>query len=119
MSVPPRIAPPVPDPSTFGSCSTQILVDSLRSTVSIAYAPLARVVARLDTTRPMWVLTLDTDSPSEDHCWAMLDVLKVLNRGRHAAEYARTTTPLSLVRNRACPRQIREDPQSSRSPLHE
>lgn len=101
MSVPPRIAPPAPNPPTLDCRSSQVLVDGLRSVVNIAYAPLAQVVARLDTTRPIWVLTLDTDSPAEDHCWAMIDVLKVLNRGQFAADYARITTPLSLVRNGA------------------
>ncbi len=116
MSIPPRTAPPLHDTPVFVYYSTRALVDSLRTVVSINYAHLARVVARLDTTGTTWVLTLDIDSPAEDHWWAMVDVVKVLKRGAHAAEHARTTPHLSLVRNGACPLRRRTDPHSGRLP---
>jgi hypothetical protein len=104
MPEPPRTASPPHGP--FGdiciSATADILAGSLRTMISISYVPLARVVARLDTTRSTWVLTLDTDSPVEDHCWVMVDVLRVLSRGAHAAENATRAPALTLVRD-DCP----------------
>jgi hypothetical protein len=83
------------------SCSTSanILVDGLRTVLTVAYVPMTDLVAVLDTTAPSWVLSLDSGSPAEDHCWAMLDVLKVLAFGVHAAESATSTPRLFLVRD--------------------
>lgn len=64
------------------------LVKGLRSVLTVAYVPLHGVVAIMDTTAPVWALHLDSNSPTEDHCWAMIDVLKVLRLGPHAAEHA-------------------------------
>ncbi len=43
------------------------------------------------------MLYIDSDSPPEDLCWAMLDVLGVLVEGRHATPYARPVPHLRLV----------------------
>jgi hypothetical protein len=50
--------------------------------------PLDGVVAVLDTTTAEWALHLDADSPAEDHCWVMIEVLDVLRRGPHTAGHA-------------------------------
>jgi hypothetical protein len=47
-------------------------------------------VAVLDTTTSAWVLSLDSASSADDHCWALLDVLKILSSGVEAAESARS-----------------------------
>jgi hypothetical protein len=74
-----------------------VLVSSLRSVLTISYAPLPGNVALLDTTTRDWTLELDSDSSAQDHCWAMIDVLKVLNFGVQAAEFAKISPRLRLV----------------------
>jgi hypothetical protein len=64
------------------------LVDILRDLLHVAFVPMPDAVARLDISEHDWILYLDSDSPAEDHCWAMLDVLSVLTNGRDAAEWA-------------------------------
>ncbi len=81
--------------STF--ITPHALIGSLPPTITVSYRRLTSVVARLDTTSTPWVLYLDTDSPAEDHCWAMIDVLRVLTLGVHAAESARHAPMLRLV----------------------
>lgn len=76
------------------------LVSSLRTLLTVSYEPLPDVVARLDTTSTPWVLYLDSDSPVQDHCWAMIDVLRIFTIGLHAAEYAIPTPRLRLVQSR-------------------
>ncbi len=70
------------------STSAHVLVDGLRTMITVNYVPMPDLVAVLDTTAAAWVLSLDSGSPSEDHCWAMLDVLEVLAFGAQAAESA-------------------------------
>ena len=84
---------------TSCSASAHVLVDGLRSVLTVSYVPLTDLVAVLDTTKPAWVLSLDSGSPAEDHCWAMRDVLKVLAFGVDAAESATSAPRLSLVRD--------------------
>jgi hypothetical protein len=76
-----------------------VLVEGLRSLLTVTYVPLDGVVAVLDTTASVWSLHLDIDSPDEDHCWAMIDVLEVLRLGPHAAEHATSAMPLRPLRS--------------------
>lgn len=77
------------------------LVRRLRRTLIVTYQPLPLVVARLDTTREVWVLYLDSGSPPEDHCWALEDLLEILTRGGGAAasRWATRSPRLHLVRD--------------------
>ncbi|HSK58669.1 MAG TPA: hypothetical protein VK935_06410 [Actinomycetospora sp.] len=73
------------------------LVEGLRSILTVTYVPLAGLVAVLDTTSPEWSLHLDSDSPTEDHCWAMIDVLEVLRLGPAAAPHVTRAVPRRSV----------------------
>jgi hypothetical protein len=77
--------------------AVEVLVSGLSHMIHVVNTPMPDVVARLDTSRERWVLYIDSDSPPEDLCWAMLDVLGVLVHGRRAASYARPVPHLSLV----------------------
>jgi hypothetical protein len=93
-SMRPELAPP-------GSAAALLLIDDLRAVLTVTYVPLADTVAVLDTTTSSWFLDLDSNSSVEDHCWAMTDVLRVLNGGAPAAEHATSMSPprpLHLVR---------------------
>lgn len=79
--------------------ATLALVEGLRSVLTVTYVPLSGLVAVLDTTTSVWALHLDSDSPPEDHCWAMIDVLEVLSRGPDAAQHGtRALPPRSVQR---------------------
>ena len=78
--------------------NAQVLASSLRAMVTVSFEPMVDLVARLDTTTSTWVLTLDPDSPPEDQCWAMIDVLRVLTSGADAAQYGTSVPRLRLVR---------------------
>ncbi len=82
---------PVNSPATADA-----LVSGLGGILTVTYMPLAYVVGRLDTSDRTWVLYLDSESPPEDHCWVMLDVLNILVFGVEAATSA--TPGLRLVR---------------------
>ena len=58
--------------------TAEILIGGLRNTFDVIYTPLSCSVARLDTTGTRWLLYLDSESPVEDHCWALLDLARVL-----------------------------------------
>ncbi len=73
------------------------LVRGLRTMIDVSFVPLQDAVARLDTCAPTWVLYLDSDSPADDHCWAMLDVLRVLTLGPEAAVSAVPAPRLHLI----------------------
>lgn len=77
------------------------LVRGLRRMFVVTYTPLPLVVARLDTSQEAWVLYLDSDSPPEDHCWAMEDLLRVLILGGGAAtsRWVTQTPRLNVVRD--------------------
>ncbi|MFC5062982.1 hypothetical protein [Actinomycetospora atypica] len=96
MTVPDRNRPGTPSSSCDSracphcSASARALVEELRSVLAVSYVPLAGLVAVLDTTSRAWVLSLDTDSPAGDHCWALLEVLEVLAYGVDAAGASRT-----------------------------
>jgi hypothetical protein len=64
--------------------AAEVLASGLSTMLDIVRTPLCDAVARLDTSVERWVLYLDSDSPAEDHCWAMLGVLDVLVLGVHA-----------------------------------
>lgn len=76
-----------------------MLVTALRTMLTVTYLPLATNIARLDTTTSAWLLELDSDSSAEDQCVAMIDVLKIMNSGVPAAEFAVPAPRLRLVRN--------------------
>lgn len=76
------------------------LLSSLRVLLTVSFQPLDLVVARLDTTSTPWVLYLDSGSPVQDQCWAMIDVLRVLTIGVPSAESAVHAPLLRLVRSR-------------------
>ena len=61
--------------TTRSSETALMLVNGLRTMLAVTYVPLADNVARLDTTRPTWLLELDSGCSAEHHCWAMIDVL--------------------------------------------
>jgi hypothetical protein len=73
--------------------ATLALVEGLRSILTVTYVPLSGLVAVLDTTTSVWALHLDSDSPPEDHCWAMIDVLEVLRLGPDAARHGKRALP--------------------------
>lgn len=81
------------------NAAAAVLVSGLSSILHVAYTPMPDMVARLDTSGQEWVLHLDPDSPAEDHCWAMLDMLHVLILGRHAAGSALPAPRLHLVQD--------------------
>jgi hypothetical protein len=79
------------------AAAARALVKRLRPVVAVTFVPLGGSVARLDTTTPQWLLELDSDSPVWDHCWAMIDVLRVVSRGASAARFATTSGRLRPV----------------------
>lgn len=85
--------------SARSSVAALVLVRSLRTVLTVSYLPLAGEVARLDTATPAWLLELDSGSSSEDHCLVMIDVLRVMSFGPQAAEYARASRRLRVIRN--------------------
>ena len=86
------------------SASEHVLVDCLRSLLTVAYVPRTDLVAVLDTTTAAWVLNLDSGSSADDRCWALLDVFKVLALGADAADSARSVPTLSPLRKPDCTR---------------
>jgi hypothetical protein len=79
------------------AATADALVRGLRTILTVSFVPLSDSVARLDTTSRPWTLHLDSDSPVQDQCWAMIDVLRVLTLGVRAAEWATPTPRLRLV----------------------
>lgn len=79
------------------SAAARVLVRGLRSVITVTYVALAGNVAQLDTTSPVWLLELDSGSSAADHCWAMIDVLRVLSEGVDAATSAQEAPRLRLV----------------------
>jgi hypothetical protein len=73
---------PSRDSRTCAHCSAseRVLVEGLRSVLAVSYVPLTGLVAVLDTTTSAWVLSLDSASSADDHCWALLDVLRFCPR---------------------------------------
>ncbi len=85
-------------PMVFTSpAAAEVLASGLNSMLRVVYTPMRDTVARLDTSHAQWVLHLDLDSPAEDHCWAMLDVLGVLACGTDATSCAHPVARLHLV----------------------
>jgi hypothetical protein len=74
--------------------------------LQVTYAPLCDATALLDTSGPVWSLHLDIDSPAEDRCWAMLELLEVL---AHAGSTAGTAT--RVPRSHPTPRSLPRTPR--------
>lgn len=87
-------APPV---TLNTSADVQALITSLESRIQVVFTPMADVVARLDTSGRTRVLYLDCDSPPEDHCWAIWEVLRFLALGPGAAGAAVPAPRMRLV----------------------
>jgi hypothetical protein len=85
--------------TTRSSVAALALVKRLSSMLTVTYVPLRGNVARLDTTNPVWLLEVDPDSSTEDQCWALIDVLRVLSRGAEAAQFAQVSPRLRPVEN--------------------
>ncbi len=83
--------------TTRSSAVALALIEGLNSMLTVTYVPLRGNVARLDTTNPVWVLEVDSESSPEDQCWALIDVLRVLSCGAQAAQFARASPRLRLV----------------------
>jgi hypothetical protein len=79
------------------SAAARVLLTSLRCVLTVSFVPLGGNVARLDTSTEHWLLELDSGSSADDHCWAMIDVLRILSFGVEGAEFARQTPRLRLV----------------------
>ena len=77
--------------------AVEVLAGRLRDLLQVVHTRMPDTVARLDTSQDRWVLYLDSDSPPEDLCWAMLGVLGVLVHDRHATFGARPVTHLRVV----------------------
>ena len=75
----------------------QALVEGLETSIHVVFTPLSDVVARLDTTGDTKVLYLDCDSPPEDHCWALREVLGLLALGPDAVGAAVPAPRMRLV----------------------
>ncbi len=90
----------VPTNPSAPPAHAQALINGLRPMIDVSYRPLHDTVARFDTTMPRWRLYLDSDSPAEDHCWVLLDVLKVLTLGADAETSAIHSPRLRLVPDR-------------------
>ena len=78
--------------------AAEVLAGGLSYMLHVVHTPMPHSVAKLDTSSDRWVLYLDSDSPPEDLCWAMLGVMGVLVQGRDATSSARPVTRLHLVR---------------------
>lgn len=79
------------------SAAARVLLTSLRTVLTVSFAPLGGNVAQLDTTTADWLLELDSGSSADDHCWAMIDVLRILSDGVGAATSAQEAPRLRLV----------------------
>jgi len=90
---------PRPGRAMHSPASAQTLINRLHPLIAVSYQPLHDTVARLDTTTRRWLLHLDSDSPAEDHCWVLLDVITILTCGANAATSATPTPRLRLVRD--------------------
>ncbi len=82
------------------TADVQALVASLGSLVHVVFTPMPDVVARLDTGGRVTVLHLDSDSPPEDHRWALWEVLRFLALGLAATDAAVPVPRLRLVGDR-------------------
>lgn len=81
------------------SAAAVTMVEGLRAFMTVTYVPLVGVAARLTTTTETWLLELNTGSSALDHCWAMIDVLRVVSTGARASESATTTLTVPRVRH--------------------
>ncbi|MDT7700304.1 MAG: hypothetical protein QOJ30_2629 [Pseudonocardiales bacterium] len=88
----------VPDVTPASSSAlADELVTTLGQTLRIVKTPMIDAVARLDTCGPNWVLYLDSTCPPEDQCWALHDVLRVLELGLTATRWAIPAPHLRLL----------------------
>jgi hypothetical protein len=84
-------------PAPASSAEVQALVAGLEGAIQVVFTPLTDVVARLDTGGRVKMLYLDTDSPPEDHRWALWEVLRFLALGLGATQAAVPAPRLRLV----------------------
>ena len=82
------------------SADVQALIAGLEGALDVVFTPMPDVVARLVTTGPVTVLHLDSDSPPEDHRWALWEALRFLALGLAATEAAVPAPRLRLVHDR-------------------
>ena len=88
----------VPHVAPESSCGqTAELVRTLGRALHVVKTPMVDAVARLDTCGSNWVLYLDSGCPPEDQCWALLDVLRVLELGLAATRWAIPAPRLKLL----------------------
>lgn len=76
-----------------------VLINGFRDLLRVTYTPLHDTVARLEMSGRHWVLYLDSDSPAEDHCWVIAEVMNVLIHGPTTARWAVPGRCLHLVRD--------------------
>jgi hypothetical protein len=82
------------------SADVEALIAGLEGALDVVFAPMPDVVARLDTRGPVGVLHLDSDSPPEDHRWALWEALRFLALGLGPTAAAVPAPRLRLVRDR-------------------
>lgn len=86
------MAPPLP-----ALLALDVLTEGLSHLADVEYVFLdGRRVAHLDRSGPRPVLQLHTESPPEDHAWAMMDAMREL-AGLGGAQDARTVRRLHSV----------------------
>ncbi|MCW0214027.1 MAG: hypothetical protein OJJ54_11770 [Pseudonocardia sp.] len=88
MQLDPHTPAPHSPPSRQPSALAEELLVLLGRSLRIVTTPMPDAVARLDTGGSSWVLYLDSTCPAEDQCWALLDVLRVLELGSTATHSA-------------------------------
>ena len=74
-----------------------MLISELRDLLRVTLTPLHDTVARLEISERHRVLYLDSNSPAEDHCLVMFEVLSVLLHGPTTARWAVQGRRLHLV----------------------
>lgn len=74
-----------------------ILEEGVARLADVEHVPLPHSVARLDMGGVRPLLLLDSGSPEEDRCWALMDALRALAFGPHTAESARFVRRLRAV----------------------
>ncbi len=67
------------------------------SRLRVVYVPMRNTVATLDTSGPDWVMHLDSDSPPEDHIWALMEALHIVTHGGNAVGTGAESRHLRLV----------------------
>jgi len=82
---------------------TDTALPAVAPKLRVAYRPLDDAVALLDTSSPDWVIYLDSESPSEDHIWALLEALEIVTEAIDTAPTAATARHLRVVPDPSAP----------------